>query len=251
MEIKIQGTKNFEVSKNIKSYLLKRIEKLNYFKSHIDTISFHFKTEKLIYKISATISIKKFGLYKFEAKAENMYSVIDKVIHKMDVKINREKTKIQKHNNPGHEAVVEFFYEHEKNNPEPTKNIKIFNKPLTLIDAFLQMKNDKNQIFGFNLINENNSISPAFLRMLDNDTIYIFQQKNNDSYIYTELPLKLEKESIKQGKKIREIKLKKMNLLEAQKNILNQDYHYNIYVDNNNQINFLLKEDNGKWVLIS
>ena len=43
MEIKIQGTKNFEVTKNIKSYLLKRIEKLNYFKSHIDTISFHFK----------------------------------------------------------------------------------------------------------------------------------------------------------------------------------------------------------------
>ena len=249
MEIKIQGTKNFEVSKNIKNYLLKRIEKLNYFKNHIDTISFHFKTEKLIYKISATISIKKIGLYKFEAKAEDMYTVIDKIIHKMDVKINREKSKIQKHNNPGHEAVIEFFYEHEKNNPEPTKNISIYNKPLTLLDAFLQMKNDKNHIFGFNLINENNLISPAFLRILDNDLICIFQKKNNDLYI--ELPLKIEKESVKEGKKIRDIKLKKMNLLEAQKHILKQDYHYNIYLDNNNQINFLLKENNGKWILIS
>ena len=79
--------------------------------------------------------------------------------------------------------------------------------------------------------------------------LYIFQQKNDDSYI--EFPIKIEKESIKHGKKIREIKLKKMNLLEAQKNILNQDYHYNIYIDANNQINFLLKEDNGKWILIS
>jgi ribosomal subunit interface protein len=249
MEIQIQGTKNFEVSKNIKSYLLKRIEKLNYFKSHIDTISFHFKTEKLIYKISATISIKKVGLYKFEAKAEDMYTVIDKIIHKMDIKINREKSKIQKHSNLGHEAVVEFFYEHEKNNPEPTKNISIFNKPLTLLDAFLHMKNDNNHIFGFNLLNENNSISPAFLRMLENDIIYIFQQQNEDSF--TEFPLKIEKKSIKQGKKIRDIKLKKMNLLEAQKNILNQDYHYNIYVDADDQINFLLKEDNGRWILIS
>jgi ribosomal subunit interface protein len=249
MEIQIQGTKNFEVSKNIKSYLLKRIEKLNYFKNHINTITFHFKGEKLIYKISATISIKKMGLHKFEAKAEDMYTVIDKIIHKMDVKINREKTKIQKHNNLGHEAVVEFFYEHEKNNPEPTKKVNMFYKPLTLIDAFLQMKNDNNHIFGFNLINENKSISPAFLRILDNDIVYIFQQNNIDSY--SELPLKIEKEKIKHGKKVREIKLKKMNLLEAQKNILKQDYHYNIYIDPNNQVNFLLKEDNGKWVLIS
>jgi putative sigma-54 modulation protein len=249
MDIQFQGTKNFVVTKNIKSYLLKRLEKINYFKNHIDKITFHFKAEKLIYKISATLSIKKFSLYKFEVKADEMYTAIDKIVHKMDVKINREKSKIQKHKNLGHEAVVDFFYEHEKNNPEPTKKVDFFNKPLTVSDAFLQMKNGNNHIFGFNLIDKNDSIAPAFLRELDDNLLYLFQQKNKDSY--SELPLRIEKETIKHGKKVREIKLKKMNLLEAQKNILNQEYHYNIFINNNNEINFLLKENNGKWLLIS
>lgn len=248
METIIQGSNNFTVSKEVKNYLLKRIEKLNYFKNHIDKITFHFKSEKLIYKISATLSIKKFGIYKFEANAEEMYTAIDMIVHKMDIKINREKSKIQQHNNPGHEAIVDFFYEHETNNPEPTINIEIFKKPLTLIDAYMQMINDNNHIFGFNMINDDSKIAPAFLRKVDEKIIYLLQQKNEDSY--SESPLKILKNSCKEGKKIRELKLKKMNLLEAQKNILNQEYHYDIYY-NNNQINFLLKEDNGKWLLIS
>ncbi len=249
METIIQGSNNFTVSQEIKNYLLKRIEKLNYFKNHIDKITFHLNSEKLIYIISATLSIKKIGIYKFEAKADEMYTAIDMIVHKMDIKINREKSKIQQHNNPGHEAVIDFFYEHEKDNPEPTRNIEIYKKPLTLIDAFMQMKNDNNPIFGFNLISDDSKIVPAFLRKIDDDIIYLLQQKNKDSF--SEFPLKILKKSCKEGKKIRDIKLKQMNLLEAQKNILNQEYHYDIYYDNNNQINLLIKEDNGKWLLIS
>jgi putative sigma-54 modulation protein len=102
MEIKIQGAGNFTVSDKIKEYLEKRLEKLDYFKGHIDKISFHLENEKQSCKVNVTLSLKKLGFHKFEADAEDMYSAIDKAVHKMDVKIEREKTKIQDHSSLGH-----------------------------------------------------------------------------------------------------------------------------------------------------
>jgi len=248
MEIRIQGTNSFTVSKRIEDYILKRVEKLNYFKAHIDEIIFYLTSEKLIYKISATLAIKKSGVHKFEAHADEMYTAIDKVIHKIDVKINREKTKMQKHNNLSHQEIAEFFTHHESNKPEPTRNIQINNKPSTLTDAFLQMNVEGNDFYGFILIESDTKIAPAFLRKLDDDIIYLFKKKDED--VYSEFSIKTSNKSIEEDKKIRDIVLKKMELLDAQKDILDQDYHFNLFIDNNDKINFLFKEGNGKWKLI-
>jgi putative sigma-54 modulation protein len=250
MELKIQGSNTFTLTDSIKNYIEKRIEKLNYFQGHIDKIALHLETEKLLYKIHGTISIIKFGVFKFESDAEEMYSAIDKIIHKMDVKIHREKTKIQDHSNFGHEEVNELFVKEEDNKSPTMKHLEILTKPTTLDDAYLQMKDDESDLFGFNLINEDNIIAPAFLRKADDDVVYLFRQDKEESY--SEILLKVAKNQIKEGKKIRNFLLKKINLTDAQKDILEQEYFYNIFIDiNNNKINFLSKLDNGKWMLIS
>jgi putative sigma-54 modulation protein len=250
MEIKIQGSTTFTLTESIKNYIEKRIEKLNYFQSHIDKISFHLETEKLLYKINATLSIKKFSLLKFEADAEEMYSAIDKIIHKMDVKIHREKTKIQDHSNLGHEGVNELFVEEEDNKLPAIKHIELSTKPTTLYDAYLQMKAEELNIFGFNMINDDNIIAPAFLRKVEDEVVYLLRQDKEESY--SEFLLKIGKEQLKEGKKLRNFLLNKINLSDAQKDILDQEYYYNIFIDlNNNKINFLSKLENGKWLLIS
>lgn len=249
MDINIQGSNRFTVSQRMRDYILKRMEKLNYFKNHINSINFHLEAERHIYIISSTLSINKFGVYKFEAEAEEMYTAIDKIIHKMDVKINREKSKIQDHSNIAHEKTIDFFYEHDNDKPEPTKFVDLSIKPTTLLDAYLKMKLEEKDFYGFNLIEENENIAPAFLRKLEDDVIYLFKKDGTESYI--EYSLKTSKKNVEKDRKIRNIELKKMNLLNAQKKILDQDFHFNLYIDDNEKINFLFKEGNGKWKLIS
>jgi putative sigma-54 modulation protein len=249
MKVKIQGSSNFTVSQRIKDYIDKRVDKLNYFQSHIDDLNIHIESEKLQFRLSAILSIKKIGVYKFEATADEVYTAIDKLVHKMDVKINREKSKIQKHNNMGHEQMIEFFFHHDKNDPEPTRNIPIKNKPATLIDAYLEMKLENQDFLGFNLIEEDSDVAPAFLRRLDDDIVYLFKKNGNGSY--SEVSLKTTQDKVEESQKIREIVLEKMSLMDAQKNILDQDYHFNLFLDHQDRVSFLFKEGNGKWKLIS
>lgn len=249
MEVRIHGSNSFTVSNRMRGYIEKKVEKLHYFKSHINEINFHLSSEKLIYRITATMSINKFGVNKFEATAGEMYTAIDKIIHKMDVKINREKSKIQNHNNLNHQELVNFFFEHQEDKPEPTKSVSVNSKPATLMDAYMQMEMDKNDFYGFNLIHENDHVAPAFLRKLEDNVIYLFRKDGNG--LYSEFSLKKEGDDIKEDQKIRELLLKEMNLLDAQKDVLNQDYPFNIYVDNEKRVSFLYKEGNGKWQLIS
>ncbi len=249
MELKIQGSNNFNVSQRMKDYISKRTDKLNFFRNHIEELAFHLSSEKLIYKISATLSIRKIGLYKFEASAEEMYTAIDKIIHKMDVKVNREKTKIQDHSKLSHEEMVNFYTEHDENKPEPTQHVMLHSKPSTMQDAYLQMNVEGLDFFGFNFIDEKANIAPAFLRKLDDDVLYLF--KNDNAGNYVEYSLKLNGSNVDVDREIRIINLEKMGLLDAQKAVLENDYHFTLYYDEKNKVSFLFKEGNGKWKNIS
>ncbi len=217
----------------------------------IERLYFHLSSEKLEFKIDATLNIRKLGVNKFEASAEEMYTAIDKIIHKIDVKINREKSRIQDHSKLGHQDMVDFFTEHEKNQPEPTKNIMLHSKPSTLSDAYQQMIIEGTDFYGFNLIHEKSEeIAPAFLRKLDDKLLYLFKKVKDDAY--AEYLIKIQENNLAvEDKKIKDIFLKNLNLFEAQKDVLEQEFHFNIFIDNKNNVNFLFKEGNGKWKLIS
>lgn len=249
MNLIIQGSSNFTVSEKMKSYIKKRIEKLNYFKNHIMEINFHLDAEKYIYKVDVTLSLKKLGIQKFEVTDREMYNAIDKIVHKMDVKINREKGKIQSHSKPGVEDFVEFFNQLEENNPEPTEYIVMNKKPTALQDAYLLMKQNQNDYFGFNLMNDNEEAAPAFLRKLDDNVVYLIKKSGDTNY--KEYLLKTDDNNISIGNEVRNITLSSMSLVDAQKDILSQDEHSDVFVETtNNRISFLFKEGNGRWKLI-
>ncbi|HOV15537.1 MAG TPA: ribosome-associated translation inhibitor RaiA, partial [Spirochaetota bacterium] len=218
MNLLIQGTHGFVVSEKTKAYISKRIEKIYYFKSHISDVSIHITEEKFNFKIDITLNLTKLGSYKFEATDKELYNAIDKVVHKMDVKINREKTKIQDHSKASHDEVVEFFYEHEENKPEPTRVVEINQKPQKLSDAFLLAKDASINFMGFYFLQDGKTEVPVFLRKIDNDVFYLLQMKDNSNY--GEFSLKISKNSCEIDKEIRNIPLKKLGLFQAQKDIL-------------------------------
>ncbi len=246
MNLLIQGTHGFVVSEKTKAYILKRIEKINYFKSHIAEVAIHISEEKVNLKIDITLNLTKLGTYKFEATDKELYNAIDKAIHKMDVKINREKTKIQDHAKAGHEEVVEFFTQHEENKPEPTRVVDIVQKPQKLTDAYLLVKDAQINFMGFYPIEEIKPDTPCFLRKIDNDTFYLLKMKDSSNFV--EYSLKSDSSSCETDKEIRNISLKKLNLLQAQKNILESDFPFDVYIDaQTEKVNLLYKEGNGKW----
>ena len=253
--LQIQGSKNFVVSDRVRAYIAKRIEKLNYFKSQITEISFHLDKEKnYINKVNVTLTLKKIGTMRFESTDEKMYNAIDKVVHKMDVKINREKGKFQEHDKQGqtHEDFVQFFNEHDTDTPEPTNIIDLSPKATALTDAFMQMKETNFEFFGFNMFDEdaNEKPSPAFIRKIDNDIYYIIMKKDDTTYKICNLEIDADNASV--GKELYEIPLTKKNLFEAQKSIYDSDHHFKLFVyANTDKPALLFKEGNGKWGMIS
>jgi len=246
MNLIIQGSKNFTVSERMRGHIEKKLEKINYFKSHIKEIDFHLDKEKLNFVVNSTIITHKFGNYQFSVSDTEMYTAIDKVLHKIDVKINREKSKIKDHSKATHEDLVEFFNHHDEDQPEPTHEIAIDSKPTEFEDAYLQMKDSNKSFHGFTIVN---NLTPTFLRKLEDDVIYLFKKENDNEYFEYSVALKDGKAEI--GNKVRAISLEKHNLLSAQKKILDQDYHFDLFINSDNKISFLFKENNGKWVVMA
>ena len=245
MNIIIQGSSGYNVSEKTKTYIKKRMEKLNYFKNHINDINFHISEEKHEFKIDVNMIMKKIGTHKFTTNDKELYNAIDKMVHKMDIKINREKTKIQDHHSKaGHEDLVDFYYEHDKDMPEPTITVNTDISTISLENALGELKKNKTEFFGFYPVDDKNI---AFLRMSDDDAVSLFKRKSDDSY--GEFYLNTNDGSI--IKEIKEINIAKASILDTQKNILNQDFPFDIFINNStNKISLLHKEGNGKWVII-
>jgi putative sigma-54 modulation protein len=247
MNLIILGSNNFNVSEKTKTYIKKRIEKLNYFKNHINDINFHISEEKHDFKIEATMVLKKQGTHKFSSLDKELYNAIDKLVHKMDIKINREKTKIQDHHSKaGHEDMVDFYYEHDKNMPEPTVSVESDKKEMKLQDALQELKNNKDDFFGFIEKDNGKKESLSFLRQTHEDVVYLLKRKSESAY--GEFSLN-QNGSI--NKEIREISIDKLSILDEQKIILDQDDYFNIFINTaNNKLALLYKEGNGKWKIL-
>lgn len=247
MNLIVQGGKNFTLSERMRGYIERKIEKINYFKQHIKEIDFHLDKEKLNFIVNATIITHKFGNYQFSVADLEMYSAIDKIMHKIDVKINREKSKIKDHSKATHEELVEFFNHHDEDKPEPTTVVELDGKPTQIDDAYLQMKDAIHDFHCFTLVDD---LSPAFFRKLEDDIVYLFKKENDSEY--SEFSMKIEDNKPVVGEKVRTIDLEKHSLLSAQKKILDQDYHFDLFINaSDNKISFLFKENNGKWVLMA
>ena len=113
MNLIIQGCKAFSVSDSMKSTIEEKVLKFDYFKENIKEIDFHLDKEKIEYKVDVTMVTHKLGTFQFSAKDDDMYNAIDKVIHKIDEKIHREKGKMQEHSS-NREGYVESLAESDE-----------------------------------------------------------------------------------------------------------------------------------------
>ena len=145
----------------------------------------------MFYLVNVTIVTHKFGNYQFSTSDEEMHNAIDKVLHKIDVKINREKSKIKEQTKGSREEVVEFFFNHEEDKAEPSLEVVVDSKPTEIIDAYLQMKSSDMDYFGFTLVD---GLQSAFLRRIGEDVFHLF--KSTSDAVYGELPVIFEGESV-------------------------------------------------------
>ncbi|MBN1411447.1 MAG: ribosome-associated translation inhibitor RaiA [Spirochaetales bacterium] len=88
---------HFDVTDEIKQYVEKKLHKIEFAKEYIIDLIFKFIKEKSDYKVEANVNFRWGNSAHVEINSFDMYEGIDKLITKIEQKINKEKTKIQKH----------------------------------------------------------------------------------------------------------------------------------------------------------
>ncbi len=241
MNLIIQGSKNFVVSDKMKAVIEEKVAKFDFFKDHIKEIDFHLDKEKINFKVDVTMITHKIGTFHFSVADQVMYNAIDKVIHKLDVKIYREKGKLQAHSSEK-ESYIASLAEESSDKISPVTEIPIASKPMDILEAYLELKEQKSDFLGF--INVADGL-PTFLRKAGEDAYYIIKPEATGYVVYI---LSVSNEKAEIADKVREIEVKAKEFTEAQNDIMEQDYHYDLFKIDNKVI-FLFKS-NSKWFKI-
>ena len=96
MKVDIQGI-HLEVNDRTRGYIEKKLSRLDYAKDHIMDLLIRLIKEGKGYKCEATFSFRWGNKTHLEVECFDIFEGVDKLFDKMEVKINREKSKIQDH----------------------------------------------------------------------------------------------------------------------------------------------------------
>jgi putative sigma-54 modulation protein len=102
MNIDIKGV-HVEVNDSTREYIDKKLQRLDFASDHIMDLLFTLSQEKRQYKIDANINLRWGQAVHVSETGFDLLVGIDSLFDKMEVKINREKKKIQEHK--GQESV--------------------------------------------------------------------------------------------------------------------------------------------------
>ncbi|UCB47220.1 MAG: ribosome-associated translation inhibitor RaiA [Spirochaetota bacterium] len=92
MNVSITGRK-VKITAQIRRYIEKKLKKLDHYVDHIYDFIFTIKRERHIYFAEVNINVKKKIIHMF-AKTEDVYSVIDILFDKIEVKLQRYRDKL-------------------------------------------------------------------------------------------------------------------------------------------------------------
>lgn len=96
MHIEIKGV-HIDVTDNMKEYIDKKLQKLDYAKEFIIDLLFTITKEKKGFRIEVTINFRWGAQAHIKTNAFDVYEGIDKLLSKMEHKVSKEKEKIQEH----------------------------------------------------------------------------------------------------------------------------------------------------------
>jgi len=158
MKFNIHG-KKVEITDSIKSYIEKKISKLDKYLSNPDDI-----TANIVARISGreqivevTIPIQKIVL-RCEERHEDLYAAIDKVSDKLERQIRKNKTRMQRRVNKNEKIGFDLSFESAKEEDEQTivKRKEIEMKPMSEEEAILQMNLIGHEFFVFRNVETGN-----------------------------------------------------------------------------------------------
>jgi putative sigma-54 modulation protein len=96
MNIEIKGV-HVDITDSTREYINKKMQRLDFASEHIMDLLFTLSQEKRQYKIDANIKLRWGQAIHVGEVAFDLFEGIDSLFDKMEVKINREKKKIQEH----------------------------------------------------------------------------------------------------------------------------------------------------------
>lgn len=96
MNVDVKGV-HMDIGKNVHEYLNKKLKRLGYAADLIVDLLFTFTQDAHAYRAEVNINFRWGSSAHISADSFNLIKGIDQLFDKMDVKINKEKEKIQEH----------------------------------------------------------------------------------------------------------------------------------------------------------
>jgi len=96
MNIDVKGV-HLDVSQNVRDYLNKKLKRLGYAEDLIVDLLFTLSQDSKAYKVEVNINFRWGTSAHIGVDAFNLIKGVDQLFDKLDVKINKEKEKIQDH----------------------------------------------------------------------------------------------------------------------------------------------------------
>ena len=97
MNLEIKGI-HYSVSDETRKFIEKKLEHISYAKDHIIDLLFTITKEKHGYKIDCNIHFRWGSSAHLSLESMELYEGIENFIHKLELKIRKEKEKISSHN---------------------------------------------------------------------------------------------------------------------------------------------------------
>jgi len=250
MKLAISGVDNYTINEVIENYIKKRIKKLSHLEKSINSISIKLDHYKRGMKNGeASLDTAHWGTFRFSTTDKDTMHLIDKLIHMIEMKLNKEHDKIVDKNRLTRKE--SFFFNHSKGIPESTTYIAVDPTIKNIEEAYLHLTSEPNDnepdSLGFIL-----SDKVVFMLKLSNDNIYLIAPKEYEDNVFGIYFIEDGKFLIDPNYEIGEITLSKMTLLDAQKSVIENNINYTLFLDDKrDMLSFLIREIRGSWTLIS
>ena len=99
MNFELKGI-HLEISENVKDYIDKKLPRLEFAENLIMELPLHISKDGSGYKLESTIHFRWGNVTRIGISSFNIFEGVDKLFDKIEMKINKEKVKIQEHRKP-------------------------------------------------------------------------------------------------------------------------------------------------------
>ncbi len=96
MNTEVKGV-HLEISEDIRTYVYKKLQRLDFARDYLVDLLFTLTQEKRCFKIEVNLNFRWGNSNHFRVDCFDIFEGIDKLIDKMELKIIKEKRKIQDH----------------------------------------------------------------------------------------------------------------------------------------------------------